>query len=284
MEDQVELVTRPTSSTQFYLFNLFADYIVPRGGGIWTNDLLYLLSLLGVSERAARTTLSRMKKKGWFVTRRLGRQSQYVITERGKAILAEGDKRIFEEPLTDWDGQWHLVVYSLPEAKRNLRNEFRKKLFWFGFGNLAPGTWISSHDRYDELMSAVDALGIHDYVTLFSVGTAANMDIVDQCWDIPALEAEYQAFVSRYQPQQERFTAALNSSDGDFPSPQHCFVRRFWLTYDFQRFPRRDPNLPLTLLPEGWIGVTARRILMGYRQLLYEGMKSFMDDVVGSNK
>ena len=47
MIKEVQQVSRPTKSTQFYIFNLFADYIVP--GRVWTNDLLYLLKLIGFS-------------------------------------------------------------------------------------------------------------------------------------------------------------------------------------------------------------------------------------------
>jgi phenylacetic acid degradation operon negative regulatory protein len=275
MDDRVEWVTRPTSSTQFYLFNLFADYIVPRGGCIWTNNLLYLLELLGVGERAARSSLSRMKRQGWFVSKRVGRQSQYALTERGRAILAEGDERIFEEPFTAWDGRWHLVVYSLPEKKRKKRNELRKKLIWLGFGNLAPGTWVTPHDRLNDLEMMLDALKIREFVTLFLADTDTSDEIVRQCWDLKALEADYVKYVSVHRPELERFRAGEESM-----TPAACFVRRFWLTYDFQRFPRKDPNLPVELLPENWIGFEARRILMEYRKLLSQGMGGFIDAVM----
>ncbi|MFQ5399267.1 MAG: PaaX family transcriptional regulator C-terminal domain-containing protein [Anaerolineae bacterium] len=280
LDQNLELVTRPTHSTQFYLFNLFADYIVPRGGRIWTNDLLYLLNLLGVGERAARSTLSRMKKRGWLVPQKHGRQSQYSLTERGQAVLEEGDKRIFENPLTDWDGAWRLVVYSLPEEKRKLRNELRKKLIWFGFGNLAPGTWISPHDRHPEVRAILTKLGVLEHVMLFTGSTVANLEIVQRCWAISELQAEYEAFIQRHQPAYEALLAQFTDGEPGTLTPEACFVTRFWLTYDFQRFPRKDPNLPVVLLPEDWAGFKARRLFMDYRQLLSQGMGRFMDTIV----
>lgn len=280
LESNVELVTRPTNSTQFYLFNLFGDYILPRGGRIWTNDLLYLLGLLDVSERAARSTLSRMKRRGWFVTQRVGRQSQYSLTERGQAILEEGDKRIFEKPYTDWDGLWHLVVYSLPEEQRKFRNELRKKLIWFGFGNLAPGTWISPHDRKADVRAVLADLEVQENVTLFTGTTASDYEIVETCWDIPALQSEYKAFIKQLRPQYESLHAQFTSEGQLQLSPEACFVRRFWITYDFQQFPRKDPNLPLELLPPDWAGLKARQLLTDYRRLLSQGMGNFVDEVV----
>jgi phenylacetic acid degradation operon negative regulatory protein len=275
--DEIELVTRPARNTQFFIFNLFGDYIVPRGGRVWMNDLLYLLALLGVNEGAARTTLSRMKQQGWFETEKDGRHSQYQITERGRALLEQGEKRIFEEPLTVWNGRWQMVVYSLPEEQRRARNELRKKLTWFGFGTLAPGTWVSPHDWQAEIRAVVADLDIGAGVTLLTALADDDHDLIHKCWPLAALAADYQTFINRHRPDYEAYR------DGRLkPTAEDCFVRRFWLTFYFQRFPLQDPNLPLTLLPQDWPGTTARQIFKAYRTLLSEGMADFMDRVVGT--
>lgn len=264
---------RAGSSTQFYIFNLFADYILPyKNGTAWTQELVYLLGLLGQSEQAARTTLSRMKQKGWFTVTRQGRRSLYQLTDRGRAIVAEGNRRIFEIPVEAWDGKWQLVVYSLPEEKRILRNQLRKKLIWFGFGKLAAGTWVAAHDWRLEIENLVDALDILPYVALFEgkpIGSLTDEQIVAKCWDLPALEREYAAFVARWQPR----LAAFGTNGVE--TPEKRFQQRFWLTYDFQPFPRKDPNLPLVLLPPVWSGHTARQVFHHYRQYLAQGLPEF---------
>jgi phenylacetic acid degradation operon negative regulatory protein len=278
MEVNQDGVARPARSTKFYIFNLFADYILPYNQGkAWANDLLYLLNLVDLSERAARTTLSRMKQKGWFRTIREGRRSCYEITPQGRAIIAEGEKRIFEPALMDWNGRWHMAVYSLPEEKRPLRNELRQKLEWFGFGNLAPGTWISAHGRQAELQLIIEELGIRENVLLCkaeNVGGMLDTEIVQRCWDLDELADEYEQFVARWQPQFEQYqtTASL--------SPEARFVKRFWLTFDFQPFPRKDPNLPSDLLPANWIGHTARDLFIRFRQLLNEELPQYFMDML----
>jgi phenylacetic acid degradation operon negative regulatory protein len=273
---------QPSLSTQFVLFNLFGDYILPRGGVIWTNNLLRLLDLLGIGERAARSTLLRMKQDGWLASRKFGRRTQTAVTRRGRAVLDQGNQRIFEPPLERWDGQWRLVVYSLPEEKRELRNELRKKLVWFGFGNLAPGAWVSPHDRQQQLEAIFDELAVRRYVSLFTgrqVGALSDQELVARCWEIAGLEAEYASFVARYRPPYEALCAA--SAAGPVAlAPADCFVRRFWLTYAFQPFPRKDPNLPAALLPDPWVGHAARQLFSGYRRLLSLGMGDFVDELV----
>lgn len=275
-QEEIELVTRPTRSTQFYLFNLFGDYIVPRGGRIWTNDLIMLLELVGVNEGTARTTLSRMRRQGWFETIRDGRETLYVIAPRGRAILEEGEQRIFAEPLVDWDGTWQMIVYSLPEERRKERNTLRKKLTWFGYGNLAPGTWVSPHKTGPAIAAAAADLGVAQYVTQFSAMTDDNASIIRKCWPLDQLCADYQAFIDKFGPE---FGIVRNRQST--LNPKECFVRRFWLTFSFQRFPMKDPYLPLELLPEKWPGIEARQLFTAYRQLLGKGMEQFMDEVVG---
>jgi phenylacetic acid degradation operon negative regulatory protein len=278
MEASLETVTRTASSTKFYIFNLYADYILPTNQGkAWTNDLIYLLDLVDLSERAARTTLSRMKQQGWFKTTRQGRRSCYELTPQGKVIIAEGDQRIFEPALTDWNGRWQMVVYSLPEEKRALRNELRKKLEWFGFGNLAPGTWISAHNRQSELKLIVEELGVRENVLLCMVENAGVMkdaEIVQRCWNLDDLAAEYAHFVARWQPEYEQYQSAA------VLSPEQRFTKRFWLTFDFQPFPRKDPNLPAELLPKNWIGHTARELFTHFREVLNEGLPSFFTNLL----
>ena len=277
----MEYAQRPTVRTQFLVFTLFGDYILPRGGTIWTSDLLHLLELLGVTERAARSVLSRMTRKGWVIARRRGRHSQYSLTARGWTLLEQGGQRIFEPPFTDWDGLWHLVVYSLPEKKRGLRHALRQRLIWMGFGRLAPATWVSPHNRNAELEIIFNELAAQEYVEVFSGmrrDTSSVKSLIQNCWDLAQLEAEYRDFIIHYQPEYEECQVRSNGTPD--LAPDDCFVRRFWLTHDFQPFPLKDPNLPTALLSSDWIGFKARRLFDNYRQMLEVYANQFIDEVV----
>src|SRR5512139_128616 len=254
----------PALQTQFIIFVLFGDVIAPRGGQIWASGLLSLLELLGVSERAARSTLSRMVRKGWLKPRREGRHSLYTLTPKGQRLLAEGGQRIFEPRQRDWDGRWHLVVYSLPERKRKLRDDLRKRLTWLGFGRAAPGSWISPHDRQAEIEELLSDLNVHDYVHYFSdvrLAIGSDQDIVEACWDLKSLNRRYARFVGKWEPAYEKLAR------GECLSPAQCFVQRFWITNEHSEFPRLDPNLPDDLLPADWPGDKAAGIFNEYRNL-----------------
>lgn len=267
--------------SQFIVFVLFGDVIIPRGGRVWTGSLLQLLQVLGVGERAARSTLSRMKRKGWLHSQRDGRRSSYTMTPRGERLMAEGGQRIYEHRGWSWDGRWCLVAYSLPESKRRLRRALRRRLAWLGFGSLAPGTWISAHNRKAEVHEMLRDLGAEDHVQLFTglrLSLGNDRDLVEQVWDLKRLFRQYAAFLRRWEPEFERRSRAGATA----LSPADCFVQGFWLSHDYSAFPRVDPNLPVELLPEGWPGMKAERLFEDYRLLLAGQAERFVESAMES--
>lgn len=269
---------RPQLQTQFIIFILFGDVITPRADRVWMSSLLRMLDVLGVSERAVRSTISRMQRKGWLRPEHEGRHSRYTLTAKGRQIIEEGGQRIFEPRKLDWDERWFQVVYSLPENKRGLRNDLRKRLTWLGFGRLAPGTWISPHNRRADVEAMVAELGAKPYVTYFSslqlVG-GDDREIVERCWDIRHINQQYLRFIKRWEPEFAKRCLAFDRGD-ELPADQ-CFAQRFWITHEYSPFPRLDPNLPPELLPEGWLGDRAAKMFNDYRRLLGARSNKFIE-------
>ena len=277
----MEFVERRPVRTQFLVFTLFGEYVRPRGGTIWTSDIINLLGLLGVGERATRTALSRMTQGGWLVATKQGRRSRYSLTERGWALLRQGESRIFEHPYVDWDGNWHLVVYSLPEKMRRIRRSLRQSLTWLGYASLAPGTWISPHNRRAEAENICEELKIQQNVEFFSgthFGHTSDQELMERCWDLKGLENQYKSFLSANQKEYKK--RKTNNEDKNHLDPKDSFVRRYWLTHEFQSFPLKDPNLPTTLLPSDWAGTTARKLFNDYRALLESYANEFVDALI----
>ena len=271
----------PPVRTQFLIFTLFGDYVMARGGKIWTSHLLELMGLLDVGERAVRSALSRMTRRKWLESTRRGRHSQYSLTAKGRALLEEGAQRIFEPIYADWDGRWQIVLYSLPERKRPARHALRTHLTWLGFGRLASGAWISPHNRVAEMENAFRELGIEANAQMFCghyVGPASAKAFIQQCWDMEDLSNHYQDFITRYA--QEYEDCCDQHQRQQALDPKFCFTRRFWLTHEFQSLPLKDPNLPPSLLPADWIGFTARELFANYRNLLGTYADQFVDRVM----
>jgi len=268
--------------TQLIIFNLFGDYVSPRQVAVPTAGLLQVLGALDVSERAARSTFSRMKRKGWLSSRRKGRQSQYFLTPSGKALLDEGTQRLFGPRPDHWDGRWHIVAYSLPQQMRKSRHQLRTRLSWLGFGMLHPGTMVAAHVRRQEVLALIRELRLESYAHFFTeagLDTPSPEEIVARCWDLPELNQRYSSFIERHRPDYE---ASLKDRERPRGLPlDSSFVHRFWATYEFSTFPREDPNLPPPLQPQGWLGGEAADLLVRYRALLKAPAEKYIELSLG---
>lgn len=266
---------------QELVFTLFGEYLLPRAEPVWVGSLIDLLEPLGASEGAVRTTLSRMSRKGWFDTIRVGRRSFYRLTRKGRALLEEGRDRIYhpswDEP---WDGHWLLLAYSIPEDRRELRDRLRDRLGWLGFGALGNGLWISPHDVEGQVRHIAADLGIEEHLECFDARGAGFTQpdrLVSRCWDLESLNRRYERFIARHVP---RFQELRQSIELGTPSPRDCYVRRFQLSHEFREFPLVDPYLPRSLLPPDWAGECAAALFQSYHDLLTEPADQYVESVL----
>lgn len=239
------------------IFDLFGEYIRYDGGEAPMRVLVDLLGAFGISADATRVVMSRLRAEGWFDSRRLGRESRYALTAQAWEMLDEGRPRIFERRREPWSGEWCLVTYSVPEAARQTRDRLRKRMAWLGFGPLAPSTWICPHDKRAEVVKVLEGEpeARFDVFMARSLGLAHDRDMVRRCWDLGDLNDAYGAFLHASQERLARFQESAP------PGPE-ALVERIRLIHDYRRFPFQDPDLPLELLPAGWLGRQAHDVFL----------------------
>jgi phenylacetic acid degradation operon negative regulatory protein len=278
----VKLLTQYMNARpQDLVFTLFGEQLLHRGSPVWVGSLIALLRPLGLPAGGVRTVLSRMAAKGWLQAQREGRRSFYDLTERGRALLEEGEARIYNPPRDEpWDRLWYLVAYSVPEERRKVRDQLRTRLQWLGFGQLGNGLWISPHHMRGALNRLAGELGVAEHVELFRAqyqGYSSADHLVAQCWDLPALDRRYEEFIARHGAEYERLVAGgQEGSVGD----EESYVRRFWLVHEYREFPLLDPYLPRELLPAGWHGDEAAWLFEGSHDLLTAAAERYVDSVL----
>lgn len=257
------------------VFDLFGDYLRYRNGEARLRHLVALMSCFDVPETTVRVVVTRLRREGWLDSRRDGRETVYALTDAAWELLDEGRERIFDRAHGPWDGRWHMVIYSVPEAERALREQLRKKLAWFGFGPLSSSVWLSPHDHTGRLVKAFrdEPAAQLDVFHSTSAGTAADRDIARRAWDLHDLDRDYDTLLAEYMPRLAGYRAG--------PAPRAALVERMRLIYDYRHFPFRDPDLPLELLPEGWRGRRAHDVFLEAHGLLREPAFAFVDQVVG---
>jgi len=245
------------------VFDLFGDYLRYRDGRVRLRALVALLDCFGIPAATARVAAARLRKEGWLAADREGRETVYSLTPGAWQMLDEGRGRIFQRANGPWDGQWHMVIYQVPETERALREQLRRRLAWLGFGPLSPSVWLSPHDRSQQVRDEFAASSTVQLDTFRSrsAGNEADRDIAARAWDLPALDRDYRDLLSRYAPRLAEYRAG--SLDD-----RAALVERMRLIYDYRHFPFRDPDLPAELLPEGWPGRQAHDTFLQAHGLL----------------
>jgi phenylacetic acid degradation operon negative regulatory protein len=241
-----------------------------RGAGGWMSvaSLVSLLGDLGIDEPAVRSSISRLKRRGILVARRLGgaagsRPAErgaagYELSAEGQAILREGDHRIFRRERARLGDGWLLAVFSVPEAERHQRHVLRSQLSRLGFGTAAPGVWIAPAYLHEATTEMLARLGLAGYADLFHADHLAFGELatkVRQWWDLDRTERLASDFVAAYEP------VLLGWPDGQATSrPREAFADYVRVLTDWRRLPYLDPGLPAELLPSGWTGARAAEI------------------------
>src|SRR5436305_6621972 len=87
------------------LFDLYGDYLRPRGGRAPVAALVRLLAPLGIAPPAVRTAVSRMVRQGWLHPVRLAAGPGYALTARAMRRLDEAAGRIYRTGRQPWDGR-----------------------------------------------------------------------------------------------------------------------------------------------------------------------------------
>lgn len=271
-----------TRRPQELVFTLFGEYLLGRRGPVWVGSLISLLQPFGLSEGAVRTVLSRMARRGWLVGGRRGRHAFYDLSPRGRALLEEGQDRIYHpERRGRWDGEWFLVAYSIPEGQRHLRDRLRVRLAWLGFGSLGNGLWISPYDLTVEVETLAGRMGIAEHLECFRarhLGNGEPTGLVARSWDLGAVNDRYAAFLERWRPELERGREKAARAAG--LDPQRAYVQRFRLIHEFREFPLEDPYLPARLLPDDWLGMKAAELVDSLHDLFADPADRYVDEIL----
>jgi phenylacetic acid degradation operon negative regulatory protein len=241
-------------SARAYLLILLGDYALDQGDAAWTSTIVEALGLVGFEEKAARQALTRTANAGMLAASRVGRRTRWHLTPAGHAALTSAKHRLFAAgPERDWNGDWLVVLATVPENHRNLRHRLRTSLSWAGFGTLGPGVWLSPHPSHAaEARHVLAALGEQVQATLLHArldNPEERQSLVGQAWDVDELDRQYRTFL-------DRFTHVRPDSEG------RALAELAHLLYQWRRLLLADPGLPPRLLPPQWSGDRARRLLL----------------------
>ena len=272
-----------SENSRSMIFTIYGDYIHHYGNKIWIGSLIRLLKEFGHNEQAARVAVSRMMKQGWLQSEKRDNRSYYYLTDQGISRIEEAGHRIFKLNPNEWDGKWRVLMYSIPEEKRHIRDELRQELLWSGFGSFSNACWISPNNLEKEVKLLIEKYDISEYVDFFVseyIGPKDNHSLVEKSWPLEQVVEKYEEFIIKYSKQ---FIANQEIINRGEMSDADCFVERTKLIHEYRKFLFIDPGLPKELLPENWNGTLAATLFNQYYKVLAEPASRFFESIFQEN-
>lgn len=231
-------------------------YMLQNRHEVTTSELINIYSDRGKSEQVIRNTLSSLKKKGFVHADK----RKYTLTDQGIAAIQSFQLKLSSRSLP-WDGQWHFVLFSIPEQHRSLRNLFRRELVQIGYGLLYDGVFVCPYGRKSAVLDVITQNGLEEWVRIvsgdFEFGAIAASQ-VEQIWPIEDINKKYCAFIHMVNGKIDEWSAQdKNMTD---VSPWNVLLQILELGERFGEILLEDPSLPTELLPDNWMMQQAREL------------------------
>ncbi len=173
---------------------------------------------------------------------------------------AEIKKSLHHARQEEWDGNWRVVFFDIPEAKRKLRDDLRSELKKLGFGLWQRSAWITPFDITKELNSYLQKQDLSSVVQILvgeRFGELGDRDFAAKVWPLKDITERYRALLSVWEGEigkestaEERFEAAAS------------------LHNRYLDILASDPQLPPELLPHDWVGNKAKALFRKLKSTL----------------
>ncbi len=144
-------------------------------------NVVQILDINGTKHRfdrhRARRNLAHLKKRGYLEQKGKRTDWNYVLTEKGRALLARKNIEDISLPTPKrWDGQWRMVIFDIPENFKKARNALRWKLQQMGFRYLNLSVWVHPYECRDQINAIAKYYEVGRFVRLLDVVYFDGMD------------------------------------------------------------------------------------------------------------
>lgn len=233
-----------------------------------------VLARLGINEGATRAALSRLSGRGVLDRTKTGRTTAYSLSEHVRRTIPAAQKLTmgFGTDDRDWDGEWTVVSYAIPEHHRERRTQVREWLRWLGFGPVRDGVWVAPHGSVELILSSLGEL-LPPEALIFRATRLRGEVRAEDVWPLDALRADYTDFIAEFSPH------VRDLHDGRIP-PADALPLAMRLLGRWRGFPTVDPDLPRAALPEDWPRPAAREAFVAVHDAALPLAAQFVRDIV----
>ena len=188
-------------------------------------------------EKLRSRRLQKSLRCGLYQLASAGYRDGWKVTDEGYRRLKELVPKYIEPEERQWNGDIYLVMFDIPENLRRSRQKLRNTLTDIDFRMIQESVWMGFSDPAYLLEEDLKLWEIDEFV-LFTkatppLGQAGLKTFVRQAFGLDNFNLRYEAFLKNVQEQR------LDSTE---------------LALMYLSILKKDPRLPLSLLPKNWSG------------------------------
>mgnify|MGYP001612659415 FL=1 len=117
------------------------------------------------------STATRLRKRGLLKFE----NGRYSLTSTGEKIWNRWQMADYQiKQPKKWDKKWRVIIFDIPEKKRDVRKEVRMILTQAGFQRLQDSVWVFPYDCEDVIGLMKTNLGIGRYLLYLIVDQLEN--------------------------------------------------------------------------------------------------------------
>lgn len=243
---------------------LLFEALVTADATIDVAGLYEVASRLGMTDQQVRLGIRRAVAAGQLEQSGRGKQASLRVTADWQATLLPDVEFLRHAYAQDagsapWDGRWHVMAFNIAESNRRARDAMRSGILRLGGAPLQGGVYVSPNPWQPYVDAMVEKLGALGDTTMLSCadlrvgGLTEPTQIAARLWCLPDIAAAYQRFLD----------TAADLSAPSAPASESRIdhtASALQLAHAFTLAIEPDPLLPAELLPQPWVGTTARRV------------------------
>lgn len=213
----------------------------------------------------------RTLKAGYIEKVEKGGEVYIRITSQGKEKI-QRDFPMLSFQQKGWDRKWRIVTFDIDEVNRQIRERLRGKLKELGFGMLQESVFISPYDIMKDFSEFISYYKLDNDVFILEASKIIIGDIgefADKIWKLEKLNNKYMQIIkdveNSYLILDSGRLNKLNSKLGKKGKEKINSIRKNYLDIVLS-----DPFLPKELLPFGWKGEEAKKMIKKLSKVRYE--------------
>lgn len=126
-----------------------------------THSYIYARGYDRLLKKSALSQALKRLREGGLVELIDDQELAYRITDKGRERSVLASLQFDQE---NWDGKWRLVIFDVPEKRRQARDLLRSKLKQWGFIHFQHSVWGSKKNCTKPLRDFIRSVGIEDWV------------------------------------------------------------------------------------------------------------------------